>query len=118
MSMTGINTQDASLLGGIEHLQQSIVDILTTPLGTRVMRLDYGSRLMELIDSPVNPINIVAWYAAIAEALDKWEPRLKLERVRIVAVSAGRFEVSIEGVYVPTGTDITLESLTLEAVPV
>jgi hypothetical protein len=37
-------------LEGIDHLKQSIIDILTTPIGSRVMRRDYGSRLFELVD--------------------------------------------------------------------
>ena len=38
----------------IEHIKQSIQDILLTPIGSRVMRREYGSLLFQLIDSPTN----------------------------------------------------------------
>ena len=37
------------------HLVQSIGDILTTPLGSRVLRRSYGSELPDLIDQPIEP---------------------------------------------------------------
>ena len=37
-----------------EHIDQSIGDILSTPIGTRVMRPDYGSRIPRLVDRPIN----------------------------------------------------------------
>ena len=51
---TGINQRDGTLLSDEAHLRQSITDILTTPLGSRVLRRDYGSRLYELIDAPIS----------------------------------------------------------------
>lgn len=39
---------------GMEHLKQSIADILTTPLGSRLERRTYGSLLLGLIDAPDN----------------------------------------------------------------
>jgi len=38
--MTGIDASTGKALGGIAHVRQSVRDILTTPLGTRVMRRD------------------------------------------------------------------------------
>ena len=37
------------------HIKQSIADILLTPIGSRIQRRDYGSRMPELIDRPMNP---------------------------------------------------------------
>ena len=48
--MLGINAYTGESLSGLDHLRQSIADILSTPLNTRVMRRDYGSRIPELID--------------------------------------------------------------------
>ena len=36
------------------HIKQSIADILLTPIGSRIQRRDYGSRIPELIDRPMN----------------------------------------------------------------
>lgn len=64
-----MNAQTGKPLEGIEHLKQSVRDILTTPIGSRVMRRDYGSRLFELIDNPTNPETVAEIIAASAEAL-------------------------------------------------
>lgn len=80
-----------------EHLTQSITDILTTPKGSRVMRRDYGSRLPELIDAPMNGETIVDVFAATAEALDRWEPRLRLRRVEITGTAAGVMALRLTG---------------------
>jgi hypothetical protein len=50
---TGMSRTTGAALGD-EHLAQSCEDIVTTPLGTRVMRRDYGCLLAELIDRPLN----------------------------------------------------------------
>ena len=78
----GMHAQTGRLLSGIEHLQQSIADILCTLIGSRVMRRDYGSRLFELLDKPLNPSTILQWTAAVADALGRWDPRFKLQQVK------------------------------------
>ncbi len=78
---SGMDRTTGKPLTGIDHLRQSILDILSTRIGSRVMRRDYGSRVAELIDAPVNNAFAVALYAAVAEALDKWEPRFKLKKL-------------------------------------
>ncbi|MDF1583895.1 MAG: GPW/gp25 family protein [Methyloprofundus sp.] len=112
--MIGINNRTGTALEGIAHLRQSITDILTTPLGSRVMRRDYGSRLFALIDSPTNPATMIDIYAATAEALDKWEPRLQLTRVTMNEVTdTGKVSLNIEGVYLPDGQAVSLDGIVL-----
>ena len=111
--MRGINATTGKELTGLNHLQQSIRDILTTPVGSRVMRRDYGSRLFELQDSPLNRATIVEYYAATAEALDKWEPRLLLTSVSAVAATDGHIELELYGRYLPDGKELKLEGIIL-----
>ncbi len=102
--MTGMHRTTGQPLDGIEHLRQSIADILRTPVGTRLMRRDYGSLLPQLIDQPDHGATRVRVYAAVAGALMRWEPRLRLARVRWEASSRpGQAAVRIEGVYTPNG---------------
>ncbi|MDD9334014.1 MAG: GPW/gp25 family protein, partial [Bartonella sp.] len=101
-------------LTGIDHLRQSILDILSTRIGSRVMRRDYGSRVAELIDAPVNNAFAVALYAAVAEALDKWEPRFKLKKIDFKWSEAGQVSLSFEGIYLPSGKSITMEGLLIK----
>ena len=49
-----MNRETGSAISTLEHIGQSISDILTTRLGTRVMRREYGSLLPELVDQPFN----------------------------------------------------------------
>ena len=95
----------------IEHLRQSIIDILTTPIGSRVMRRDYGSRLFELIDAPVNRETLVDYYAAVAEALDRWEDRIQVQQVDITSAAVGSITLSITGKYLVDGQTVRLDGI-------
>jgi phage baseplate assembly protein W len=70
-------------LDGLDHIRQSVADILSTPMGTRVGRRLWlaGARA---IDQPMTPANILRLYAATAVALTRWEDRLRLRRVGLV----------------------------------
>lgn len=83
--MRGMNAATGAAIEADAHLAQSIVDILTTPIGSRVMRRDYGSLLFELIDGPFNLAHQVKLFAATALALLRWEPRVRLTRVAVAA---------------------------------
>ncbi|MDG4866545.1 GPW/gp25 family protein [Guyparkeria sp. 1SP6A2] len=110
----GMNRATGAAIDGIDHLRQSITDILTTPVGSRVMRREYGSRLFRLLDQPLNQGTLVQLYAATVEALSRWEPRLDITAVRADDASAagGKLSLTIEGNY--RGKPVTLERLTLE----
>lgn len=112
--MTGMNRTTGRGLDGLAHLSQSVMDILMTPRGTRLMRRDYGSDLPALLDAPINGQTVVDLYAACAEALDRWEPRLRLERVQLDAAEAGRATLRLTGLLID-GRRIDLP-LTLDAV--
>lgn len=105
--MIGLDRRTGQPLGGIAHLRQSIEDILSTPLGSRRMRPDYGSQLRRYVDLPVNDGWKSAVQAEVARALGRWEPRLALERVRVVAVLDGQVSLALSGRYL--GDDALLE---------
>ena len=112
--MAGMSRATGETLGGFDHLRQSIEDILTTPLGTRVHRRDYGSRLPRLVDRPINNSLISELVAATAEALDRWEPRLRLEQIRIESVAAeGHITLSLVGYYLLNAQKIEIEGLVI-----
>ena len=98
-------------LDGTAHLRQSVRDVLSTPVGARVMRRGYGSRLAELVDTPAGAGFGAALVAATAEALDRWEPRYRLHRVRVVGVAPGHVTLDLEGEYVPDGTALRLDGV-------
>lgn len=109
--MRGMSNKTGKELEGIEHLKQSIIDILTTPIGSRIMRRNYGSRLLELVDRPINRDFSLEIYAAVARALEKWEKRFKLEKVKITEVKEGRVTLNLEGVYLSEGKFININGV-------
>jgi phage baseplate assembly protein W len=60
-----------------ENIEESIMIILGTFLGERVMRPDFGCRIHELIFAPNNPTTHGLLIAYVEEALIKWEPRIQ-----------------------------------------
>lgn len=111
--MRGMNASTGKELEGIEHLKQSVVDILTTPINSRVMRRDYGSRLFELVDKPINRDLTLEIYSAVAEALQRWEERFKLEKVKMTEVKEGKVTLDLEGLYVPSGKNIRFDGMVI-----
>lgn len=98
-------------IDGIDHLLQSIADILTTPLGTRIARRTYGSLLPALLDQPDNAATRLRCYAAIASALMNWEPRLRVTRVGLEpGEKPGQATVTLEGEYLPEGRNVGLSA--------
>ncbi len=97
--MIGVDRRSGQTLSGLEHLRQSVEDILTTPIGSRRMRPEYGSKIRRYVDLPVNDGWKSAVQAEVARALGRWEPRLKLERVRVTAVLDGKITLQLSGQY-------------------
>ncbi|MCE1782060.1 baseplate assembly protein, partial [Enterobacter hormaechei] len=52
MMYLGMNRQTGRSLTDLDHVRQSVSDILLTPVGSRLERRTYGSLLPELIDWP------------------------------------------------------------------
>ena len=112
--MIGIDKNTGKALSGLAHLRQSIEDILTTPKGTRIMRRDYGSNLPRLVDNPLNRETILDMIAESADALSKWEPRLRVTEIRPSEISAGRIIFKVVGEYLPDGQTVTLEGIRIK----
>lgn len=109
--MRGTDAMTGKPLSGVAHLRQSIRDILTTPLGSRVMRREYGSRLFDLVDAPLNDATIIDIFAATAEALLRWEPRLQVQRVRAQNLTMSSITIDLEAIYLPTGEPVFLDGI-------
>ena len=117
MSVTGLNMTNGRAVSELDHLRQSMRDILITPIGSRVMRRDYGSGLVDLIDQNLTPLTLAQIYAASVDALRKWEPRLRVTRVQAEALpedmESGRIAITVDGIYLPEGREITLDGVVL-----
>ncbi|QHP53301.1 baseplate assembly protein [Pectobacterium carotovorum subsp. carotovorum] len=94
----GMSRDNGQTLGDIEHIRQSVRDILITPVGSRVMRRAYGSLLSALIDQPQNPAVKLQVMAACYMALLRWEPRITLTAINLSSTFDGKLAVDITGV--------------------
>jgi phage baseplate assembly protein W len=111
--MTGMNAKTGTSIAAKAHLFQSIRDILMTPIGSRVMRREYGSRLLELIDAPLNEETLIEIYTATAEAIRLWEPRVEINKVAADRIESGKIALTLEMEYIASGEKITMEGLSL-----
>ncbi|WP_455475338.1 GPW/gp25 family protein [Bartonella sp. B17] len=113
---TGMCHMTGKPITGIEHLRQSIIDILMTRVGTRIMRRNYGANVADLIDNPQNDNFSVNMVQAIATALGAYEPRLVLKKViikRDKSANDGKIILRFDGVYLPTNQKIILDDIAL-----
>ncbi|MBB78360.1 MAG: baseplate assembly protein W [Crocinitomicaceae bacterium] len=109
-----MNRETGKPLSDADHLRQSIRDILSTRIGTRTMLRDYGSNIPELVDEPINRSTIAAIKADVINALNVWEPRMKINRVTLTEVLAsGQLTFDLELVYLPNGQVIALKGVTI-----
>ncbi|MDD2019553.1 GPW/gp25 family protein [Pseudomonas putida] len=108
--MIGVDRRTGQPLSGLDHLKQSIEDILTTHLGSRRMRPEYGSNLRRFVDLPVNEGWKSAVQAEVARALGRWEPRVQLERVKVVSVLDGQIGLELTGQYLGNSTVVEVSA--------
>lgn len=105
-----MNRQTGLPITTLDHIRQSIGDILTTRLGSRVMRREYGSQLVDLIDAPGNQATLLRAYAAIAMSLIRWEPRIRISRIQINGLNiGGQCELELEASLVGSDEAVNLK---------
>lgn len=109
--MAGMSRHTGQRIDELEHIRQSVADILTTPIGSRVMRREYGSRLPELIDQPLTGPTLLRAYAATTKALIRWEPRIKVRSItrKVHTDRPGTVTLGIQGVRTNTGEPFQME---------
>ncbi|PUA16826.1 GPW/gp25 family protein [Glaciimonas sp. PCH181] len=106
--MSGMHRSTGRALSGLAHIRQSLADILTTPLGARVMRRDYGSEVPELIDQPLNGATTLRLYAATAHAVRLWEPRIHLTSVQLALNNDGKATLLLDGIANEQSVQLTI----------
>jgi len=65
------------------ELEQSILIILSTSPGQRVMRPTFGCRLHELVFAPNNSHTAAQARRYVEEALGMWEPRINVVKIDV-----------------------------------
>jgi len=75
-----------------QDIEQSIIIILSTAKGERLMRPDFGCGIQGFVFQVMNTATTTLIGHSVREALTQWEPRITLESVR---VEAGRSAESL-----------------------
>ncbi|MEM9734187.1 MAG: GPW/gp25 family protein [Pseudomonadota bacterium] len=110
--MMGMDRTTGRRLEGWPHVEQSIRDILSTRIGSRVERRPYGSNVPNLLDDPQNDDTTMNLFTDVAEALDKWEPRVRLSKIQVLEAGAdGRMKIALELFWLEAGETRTTEVL-------
>jgi len=81
--MAGMDRNTGRWIAGWPHTSQSLADVLSTPLETRVLRRMYGADDDTLQDKPINADIITTAIMAAAVPIARWEPRVELVHVSI-----------------------------------
>lgn len=97
MLYLGMNQQNGKRMTELDHVRQSVRDILITPVGSRLVRRDYGSLIPELIDRPQNDALRLQMMAATYGAICRWEPRIRLNKIQIASAMDGTMTVDLTG---------------------
>lgn len=110
--MMGMSVTTGRALPTLAHLRQSIQDILTTPIGSRIMRREYGSLLFALVDAPLDRATVLDLIQATASAIGRWEPRVRVERVALAeGAASGQIRLDLDLRYLIDGTRVRLEGM-------
>ena len=83
----------------IRDIEQSLTILLTTRPGERVMRLDYGCALEDLLFEPTNESLLTYIKDLIRKSILYYEPRVQLHNVDILEdenLLEGRVEISVD----------------------
>ncbi len=76
------------VIGGKEAVNQSIVDIIETQLGSKFFLAEYGGRLKALIFEQNDTVLFDLINLLVYEAMSTWETRVSFEKVICTRVDA------------------------------
>ena len=87
-----------AMSSGEDLIGESIIIILGTAKGERVMRPDFGCGIQELVFAPNDTSTATLLTFHVKEALLKWEPRIEVLSVDVLSDSGetNRLNISIE----------------------
>ena len=94
---------------GESKISQSVYVILTTPIGTRFGRPDFGSMLPLLVFSSIDDVLLQEIDFYTRDALSKWEPRITVEDVKVDSSQQERNLVAIHIFYTIKGVGVSNE---------
>lgn len=87
----GVNGRGGiALAADTTDIDQAIVAILSTGIGQRVMRPDFGCKIHDLAFAPINAQTLGLVQRYVEEAIGWWEPRVNVVEVEVTTDSSMR----------------------------
>jgi len=87
-----------------DSLRTSLMNILITRKGEKVMRSDFGAGLEDEVFEPLDDTESLRLMSIVGEEVTKWDPRMEVVDVRVSSVNNN--EVSVKVTYKDTGSGI------------
>ncbi|MCW1842301.1 GPW/gp25 family protein [Prosthecomicrobium hirschii] len=101
---TGLDRTTFRPLVGWAHVQQSLGVIWTTRIGSRVMRLLFGSDLRSWLSEDVTVATALGIYDELITAAHRWEPEYRVTDMQLVRLGReGVLGLRHSGLYYPEG---------------
>lgn len=96
--MNGVNPQSGRLeySENEQSINECLLNIMLTSPGERIMRPEFGAGLMNFIHQPNNLSTRQMIARTIRDALERWEPRIRLDSVNVVADDSDAARINIE----------------------
>ena len=113
--MAGIDRRTGKIISNYDSALQAVEVILSTRIGTRIMRRQFGGGVAELLGRAVTPPLFALFLQLVATAIDTWEPRFRVRQVvplgTVDEIRAGQVGVRFDVDYRPRGHlgDFTVE---------
>ena len=93
------HTGSIAMVSGAEDIDRSIVMVLSTAKGERLMRPQFGCAIWDQLFEPINANTLGLMAQAARDAISQWEPRVELEDVLTYADDADAGKVRIDITY-------------------
>lgn len=105
--MTDLDRHTYQPIDNFASALQGVEVILSTRIGSRIMRREFGGGIVELLGRALTASLFAAFQQLLATAIDLWEPRFSVRKVSVTGsveeIRAGTAGLSIEADYRPRG---------------
>ena len=95
-----------ALAADADDVRQSILLILSTSPGERVMLPEFGTSLNELVFAPMNQATFTLAETKVTQALEKWEPRITQIEVNVEQDTSAAGQLLIQIQYMIRGSNV------------
>lgn len=101
---TGIDRHTGQVITGWAHVCQSLEVIWTTRIGSRVMRLAFGSDLRSWLSEDINTETALGIYDELITSAAAYEPEYQIKTLQLLRITqTGGLGLSHGGLYYPEG---------------